>query len=66
MYSDWEKNKDLLRVKISIQDGHSTLWYRKTYGGGWIDISNKNLEWITTMSKADSRNVRYRKEPLSD
>jgi hypothetical protein len=35
-------------------------WFNKNYGGGWIQLDNKNLEWITVLSKSESRDIKLK------
>lgn len=35
-------------------------WFLKKTGGGWISTDNSNLEWITTMSKTEARDLKLK------
>ena len=37
-----------------------TKWFIQNYGGGWINIDNPKLEWITTMSKSEQRDIKLK------
>jgi len=45
-------------VKKDI-DFYKSEFFRST-GGGWVDVSNKNLTWITNISKAEERSLKLR------
>jgi hypothetical protein len=35
-------------------------WFESNYGGGWLEVNNKDLEWITTTSKAEIRDEKLK------
>ena len=35
-------------------------WFEKKTGGGWLSVDNKELEWITTMSKSEQRDLKLK------
>ena len=35
-------------------------WFEKKTGGGWLSSDNKDLEWITTMSKSEQRDLKLK------
>jgi hypothetical protein len=35
-------------------------WFESNYGGGWLDVNNKDLEWITNTSKAEIRDEKLK------
>lgn len=35
-------------------------WFESNYGGGWIEVNHKDLEWITTTSKAEIRDEKLK------
>jgi hypothetical protein len=37
-----------------------TEWFEKKTGGGWLSADNKELEWITTMSKSEQRDLKLK------
>lgn len=37
-----------------------TNWFLKKTGGGWIQNNSPNLEWITTMSKSEARDLKLK------
>ena len=41
-------------------DKEYTEWFEKKTGGGWLPVDNKDLEWITTMSKSEQRDLKLK------
>jgi hypothetical protein len=41
-------------------DKEYTEWFEKKTGGGWLSADNKELEWITTMSKSEQRDLKLK------
>ena len=35
-------------------------WFYKKTGGGWLSIDNTSLEWITTLSKSEARDIKLK------
>lgn len=35
-------------------------WFKSKYKGGWVKLDDPNLEWITTTSKMESRDIKLK------
>ena len=54
-------------VSVSSEDTLDTWklenykkWFESNYGGGWIKVDDKDLEWITTTSKSEIRDEKLK------
>jgi hypothetical protein len=65
---DEKKSKFEIISITSKNKDEETEDYKKFYldlllketGGGWIDVDDKRLEWISTMSKSESRDLKLK------
>jgi hypothetical protein len=42
------------------QENNYIDWFNRKTGGGWLSESSPNLEWITTLSKSEARNLKLK------
>jgi hypothetical protein len=52
-------------ISVTAENGdQDDAYYKETFlsksGGGWIELSNPNLEWITFLTKEESRNLKLK------
>lgn len=67
--SSVDESKSKFEVISVISEGTTDLWSETQYnnwfikntGGGWIKVDNKNLEWITSLTKSESRDLKLKK-----